>query len=221
MKPIALLLVLIFLSSCGGDGGKGEPVLQDSVKADKPLTPEQKITLDVQQFMDKQVASAKKVTNILSGFTFGMSKQEVEAHSEKMLKKGNLKKVKLSSNKSEYVYQFPLSNKAKADTYMEADYKQEHLYKLVCRLLTPKGMGTADALAQAKAHLSSLYGNPAFTLPSFNSCDHFLWIDGNMHLDLKCEVDGVRFVYTDLTEERPLPEFDKLVQVTVTDVEHK
>lgn len=229
MKTLSLSILyagafaaLCFLTvSCGGDG-KPKTIAQDTAKQVE-LTPEQKITLDVKALIDKQLASSRKVTNILGGYTFGMSKKEVEAHTEKMHKKGTLKKLPVAGNRNEFIYQFPLDAKRKGETFMEALYKQEHLYKLQCRMNTPKDMGTAELLARTKDHLTTLYGQPSFTLPSYNSCDHFLWIDGNMHIDLKCDVDGVKFVYTDLTEEKPLPEFDSTggKQVDISDIKHK
>lgn len=223
MRNFLIVLALFGLVACGGDEGKTNVVVQDTTKKETPLTPEQKITMEVNAAMEKSLTTPAGSANpkLVASFEFGMSKETVEEHTQKMMKKGALKKVKKGSDKYEYVYQLPIAEKLKTDTYMEADYKDGALYKLVCNLKTPAGMGTADILAQAKLFLEKLYGTPAFTLPSYNSCDHYLWINGKMHIDLRCELEGARFVYTDLQSEKPAVAFNPSgTQVDVSDVKH-
>ncbi len=72
--------------------------------------------------------------------------------------------------------------------------------------------------------MTEWYGNPTFQVPAYNSCERYVWIEGNRHIDLRCELEGVVFTYTDLTSEIPANiegGGEARPQVEVLDVSHK
>jgi len=239
MKRVLLLcFAAVCLVACGGKDGKENDKPQtdpDPVVPEQPveeLTETEKLQQNVGQYMDEQLAKPGKVMDIIAGFKFGMNKKKVSEHRENMVRKGVLKKKKKSSSSSktisEYIFQFRISTKKTVDTYLDFEYTAEEerqgaVYQATCNFKTPKGESTSSLIEETKAKFVEWYEEPAFDLPSENGCSHYLWIDGNRHIELKCGADGVQAVYTDMSHERPEVEIAVVnePQVEVSDIEHK
>lgn len=187
-------------------------------------SPEEQLQKDINSLIVEQLQSSKKVERLVSGFSFGMSKKQVVRHKDKMVKKGTMRKIKKTSTRYEYVYRLPLPHSGKVTTYLDFEYDQGGLFKSICRPKTPSKSNTSDFLNEVKTLLTDWYGNPSFQFPTYNSCERYVWIEGNRHIDLHCEVKGVVFTYTDLSSE--IPENiegggDARPQVEVLDVNHE
>lgn len=235
MRLVSILSVLILFSlsiACKSDRPNKKKknntneiqIIEEPTEPVEVLTVEEQLQKDINSLIEEQLQSSKKVERLVSGFSFGMSKKQVVRHKDKMVKKGTMRKVKKTSTRYEYVYRLPLPHSGKVTTYLDFEYEQGGLFKSVCRPQTPRKSNTKDFLAEVKTLLTDWYGNPTFQLPSYNSCEHYVWIEGNRHIDLHCEVKGVVFTYTDLTSEIPKNiegGGDARPQVEVLNVSHK
>lgn len=242
-KMLFFCLVAGFLAACGGKDGQenDQPQTEEQpVVPDEPevqLTETQRLQQDVGKYMDEQLAKPEKVMDIVAGFEFGMNKKQVSEHRKNMARRGVLKERKKSVTSSktitEYVWLLKLSPKKSVDTYLDFKYTAEEMYQgavyqAVCNLKTPRGESTSSLIEETKSKFVEWYKEPAFNLPSENGCSHYLWIDSNRHIELKCGAEGVQVVYTDMSHERPEVEIVEMnepgvsgPQVEVSDIEHK
>ena len=233
------------LAACGGkDGQENDKPQPDPITNEEPAQPEvqlsqtEQIQMDVGKYMDEQLAKPGKVMDIVAGFEFGMNKKKVSEHRRNMARKGVLKERKKSASATktvtEYVWLLKLSSKKTVDTYLDFKYTAEEerkgaVYQAICNLKTPRGESTSGLIEETKVKFTEWYQEPAFNLPSENGCSHYLWIDGNRHIELKCGAEGVQAVYTDMSHERPEielsiseePAITNGNQVDVSDIEHK
>lgn len=216
-----LLACGLLFAACKGE--KPKPIINTDKPTPIPLSPEEQLKVDISNKIQSELGTAKKFNNILAGFEFGMNVKVVERHAEKMLGKKVLRKVKKGKNKLEYVYQLPVADKgAKVDAYIDVEYIAGGLSKMMCYTNVPSNSSSNDYLKLIANLFTEWYGAPAFKLPAYNSCERLVWITGNKHIELRCELNAIHFDYTDLTVITP-PSFDSgnSNQVDIKDVTKK
>lgn len=249
-RTLLLCLVASLLWACGGDkpkkgknnGKVDPPVITNNEEEPKViLTAEQQLQVDVNKKIEEELASRQRVDKLICGFEFGMNAKTMKRHADKMIGKGNMRKInkRISSSKTKriYLYKMPFGdkkskNKKTIDTDLDTEMKSGAISKIMGTLRTPKGQSTENTLQETKELFSKWYGPPTFELPSMNSCTRYAWINGNRHIDLHCEMEGVVFVYSDLSDELP-EEFAPMPktgdkndangenQIDVSDTDHK
>ncbi len=221
VKIAVSLLLASSILSVGCKGEKPKPIINNDKPATIPLSPEEQLKVDISEKIKNELGTAKKFNSLLAGFEFGMNAKNVERHVEKMVGRKVLRKVKKGKNKLEYVYQLPVAQKtAKVDAYIDAEYIQGGLSKMSCYTNVPSSSSSNDYLKQISNLFTEWYGAPAFKLPAYNSCERIVWITGNKHIELRCEMNAIHFDYTDLTVITP-PSFDNNTQLDIKDVSKK
>ncbi|MCH2045880.1 MAG: hypothetical protein MK212_17310 [Saprospiraceae bacterium] len=219
-RTLLLCLVASLLWACGGDKPKKNkntspmdpPVITNNDEEEPKivLTTEQQLQVDVNQKIEEELASKKRVDKLICGFEFGMNVKAMKRHADKMINRGNMRKInkKISKTKTKriYLYKMPFGdkkNRKTIDTDLDTELKSGAITKVMGTMRTPRGQSTENTLQQTKDLFTEWYGAPAFELPNMNNCARYIWINGNRHIDLHCELQGVVFTYSDLTDELP------------------
>jgi hypothetical protein len=221
-KQFACAALLSFgLLACKNDPPPPTPPAPPPAPIDT-LSPTERLRLDLKSKIQSELGTAVKQLDLVAGFQFGMNAQQVERHTEKMAGRQVLRKVKKGKGKLEFVYQMPTKDKnSKIDAYLDAEYHAGGLYRMPCRINTPKGNSGADYIQEIAGFFNEWYGKYSFELPDYNGCKRYVWISGNRHIELRCESSHLSFVYTDLSVAN-VPDFDQdPTQVVFKEVKKK
>ena len=224
--PFTAFCMISSCSSCGeGSGGTGngslgeadgngdngnntELVVDDNATSESSLSVAEQLQADINHLLEEQIKHANssrsnKVEDIIASFELGMNRREVKKHMLRMKHKKHLVRVQKSANVFEYVYRLPLKS-GFSNTHLEFEYNRKGgLFKATCNPRKFSKQSKGRFLKEVRDLLTEWYGKPSFKLPNQKSCEHYIWIEGNRHIDLYCTSKGIEFVFTDLNTEIP------------------
>lgn len=160
--------------------------------------------------IETELSSGVRNDTIFLNFRFGMDRNEVSEHVKKLINEGRLT---INRPKYEYLFDFGeniLPRIAKAD--LNVEYFDDKLYRLIL-YVTSDELISSPSLIQI--HLASVfrdkYGYNYLKRPSvIDGKEAYVWIHGNMKIEVIAGIDDARVFYTDLVAMKKKEKFDEL-----------
>lgn len=175
-------------------------------QAPKEETPELTLEEQIQLKIGDELAKGERNADIILDHQFGMTREEVFKHKNKLQKDKRIYGIYKTKNTRVFVYDLNLKGVQglnKLPVYFDTFYHDNRLFRMECKPKIPEGQDLQSIQDAVVKLYEKKYGKPDFYVPTdtINNYQTAMWIELNQQIEVSRDKKEIMMSYTDLQEE--------------------